>query len=109
MGLGATFSHTFNSVGTFHYTDQLDLGTGSITVSPTSAPPVINLVSSRRAGSQFLFEATGLTIGKTNVLLASTNLTTWLPLSTNATTSEPTTFTNAGTLGRQFYRVVELP
>ena len=43
------------------------------------------------------------------MLLSSTDLTIWLSISTNATTSDPFTFTNAGTLGRRFYRVVELP
>ena len=109
VNLGDTFSHTFNNPGTFYYIDQVDIGTGNITVSPAVAAPVINLVSPHLAGGQFLFDATGLTIGKTNVLLSSTNLTTWLPSSTNTTTSDPITFTNAGNLGRRFYRVVELP
>ena len=63
-GWATHFPTRFNSVGTFNYVDQLDLGTGSVIVSPTSAPPAINLVSPRLTGGQFLFDATGLTMGE---------------------------------------------
>ena len=105
VSLGDTFSQTFNNPGTFYYTDQVDAGTGTIIVS--QAVTSISLQSPRIEGGQFLFEGAGLTVGKTNVLLSSTNLTTWLP-TTNLTTSSTTTFTNA-LQGQQFFRVVELP
>jgi plastocyanin len=109
VSLGDTFARTFNNEGAFDYIDQLGDGTGTITVSPAVVTPVIKLESPRMAGGQFLFEATGLTTGKTNVLLSSTNLTTWLPVSTNAAASGSITFSNATVLGRGCYRVVELP
>ena len=92
-----TFAHTFNNVGTFTYYDELDSGTGSVTVI-LPAPPGIVLESPRKVGNQFLFDATGLTVGKTNVLLASTNLTAWTAISTNIAANTSMTFTNATTL-----------
>ena len=109
VGLGDTFAHTFNNVGSFSYTDQIDPATGTITVSPAGVTPVINLESARITGGEFLFEATGLTAGKANVLLSSIDLTTWLPVSTNTAASNSVTFTNAVDPGQRFYKVVELP
>jgi len=108
FSLGDTFQQIFTFADSFDYTDQGGPGTGTITVNPVVVTPVINLESPRLAGGQFLFEATGLTVGKTNVLLRSTNLTAWLPLSTNVAASASVTFTNAAT-GQGFYRVLELP
>ena len=105
---GDTFAHTFNSTGTFTYHDQLDTGTGSVTVV-LPAPPGIVLESPRKEGNQFLFDATGLTVGKTNVLLASTNLTAWTAISTNISANTSMTFTNATTLSRRFFRLLERP
>ena len=103
-----TFAHTFNNVGTFTYYDELDSGTGSVTVIlPT--PPGIVLESPRKEGNKFLFDATGLTVGKTNVLLASTNLTSWTAISTNLADSTSMTFTNATTMSRRFFRLLERP
>lgn|ERR1019366_3601036 len=105
---GDTFSFTFNSAGTFTYHDQLDSGTGTITVIlPT--PPAIVLEAPRKEGSQFLFDATGLTVGKTNVLLTSTNLTSWVATITNVAVSSSWTFTNTTVLPRRFFRLLELP
>ena len=103
-----TFAHTFNNVGTFTYHDKLDSGTGTITVT-LPAPPGIVLESPRKEGSQFLFEATGLTVGKTNVLQASTNLTSWAAIKTNVAATTSMTFTNATTLPRRFFRLIERP
>ena len=73
------------------------------------APPGIVLESPRKERNQFLFDATGLTVGKTNVLLASTNLTAWTAISTNLADSTSMTFTNATTLSRRFFRLLERP
>jgi hypothetical protein len=105
----SSFSQTFNNVGTFTYHDQLDIGTGTITVSAPSATPIITLESPRLTDGQFLFEATGLTVGKTNVLLSSTNLTSWTAITTNVATASSITFTNAASLGQCFFQVVEQP
>ena len=103
-----TFAHTFNNVGTFTYHDQLDSGTGTITVI-LPATPVIVLAAARTEGGQFLLAATGLTEGKTNIMQASTNLTSWSAIQTNIASNASMTFTNATTLPRQFFRLLELP
>ncbi len=105
---GDTFAQTFNNVGTFTYHDQADTGTGSITVSLPASPAII-LESARQEGSQFLFAVTGLTVGKTNVLQSSTNLTSWVAIQTNLANNTSLTFTNPTTLPRCFFRLVQLP
>jgi len=105
---GDTFSFTFNNAGTFTYHDELDSGTGTITVIlPTS--PAIVLEAPRKEDSQFLFDATGLTVGKTNVLLTSTNLTSWVATITNVAVATSWTFTNATALPRRYFRLLEQP
>jgi hypothetical protein len=55
--------------------------------------------------------AVGITPGRTNIVEASTDLATWLPICTNVATS--TTFAaidaEATTLHQRFYRLVQLP
>ena len=105
---GDTFAHTFSNVGTFNYFDEADTGTGTITVV-APPPPGIVLNSPRKEGAQFLFDATGLTVGKTNVLQASTNLISWTAIKTNVAADTAMSFTNAMTLPRRFFRLLELP
>lgn len=108
-GLGDTFSYTFNNGGIFTYSDQLGAGTGLITVNQPSGPSAITLESPRLIAGEFLFEATGLTGGKTYVLSGSTNLTSWGSIATNVAASTSTTFTNATALPHQCFRLIELP
>jgi plastocyanin len=106
---GDTFSQTFNNAGSFAYHDGLDPSvTGIITVT-SSASPEIRLESAHLEGGQFLFVATGLNVGKTNVLEVSTNLTSWVTIQTTVAADTTLTFTNAATLPRRFFRVFELP
>jgi hypothetical protein len=55
--------------------------------------------------------AVGITPGSTNIVEASTNLSTWRPISTNVTSS--TTFAiideAAPGFGQRFYRLIQLP
>lgn len=104
-----TFSWTFNSVGTFDYYDQVDNNLGTIIVNSPSVTPAITLVSPRVENGQFLFEATGLTAGKSSVLLSSTNLTSWTAIQTNVADGSSLTFTNTTSLGQCFFQVVEQP
>lgn len=57
--------------------------TNSITITVSSVS--INLTAPRISAGQFLFNVTGLTVGKTNVLQTSTNLLSWKPTQTNLT------------------------
>lgn len=109
FSLGDNYPHTFYSVGAFTYYDQGSSGTGSITVMPPSVIPAITLESPRLTDGKLLFEATGLTDGKTIVLSSSTNLTSWTAIQTNVVAGSSMTFTNATDIPCQFFRLMELP
>ena len=69
----------------------------------------ILLAALRLDGGEFQFTATGLTVGRTNLLQVSANLISWTPHRTNVAADFSMTFTNA-TAGRaQFFRLTELP
>ena len=82
--------------------------TNAITITVSSAS-AISLSTPRVAGSQFLFDVTGLTVGKTNLMQTSTHLTSWSTIQTNVAGSSTTTVTNATGPGPHFYRVIQLP
>ena len=107
--LGDTFDFTFNNAGTFTYHDESDTGTGTIIVQASGATPVIRLDSAHIMGGQFFFSAAGLTVGKTNVLEASTDLTRWVAIQTNIADGAALTFTNAASLPGCCFRLIELP
>lgn len=104
---GDTYSFTFDSTGTIGYSDGWG-HSGSITIN-SLAPTSITLISPRLAEGQFLFDATGLTVGETNVLEISTNLSDWTAIETNVAAASSATFTNPAVAGSQFYRVVQMP
>jgi plastocyanin len=104
-----TFVKTFINAGTFTYKDQLDTGTGTIIVTSVNQAPEITLASPRVMDGQFLFEATGLTVGKANVMEFSTNLVHWTAMRTNLADSLEMTFTNNFNPGARFFRVHQLP
>ena len=111
VGTGDQFSHTFPSVGPFPYHDDIDAFTGTITVVATVPNDPITISSPKRVGSQFQFDISGLVIGRTNIIEASTNLTTWFPLVTNVATSATSSYTNSqvASFGTRFFRVLQLP
>jgi len=84
------------------------MATNAITVTVTAAATV-NVSSPRVSSGKFLFNVTGLTAGKTNIVQVSTNLATWSPVKTNIAATAAMTVTNPATAGRQFYRVLQLP
>ena len=78
----------------------------SITVVP------LRLMTPAVVTNQFRFSATGLTIGKTNVLQFSTNLASsasWTSIATNVAPTNSVAFTNSVGAARGFYRVLQLP
>jgi hypothetical protein len=79
----------------------------SITITVVVPPAIITLSNPRISGGTFLFDAAGFTTGKTHILEYSTNLSTWIPVTTNVATSGSSTFTNSSPSSR-FYRVLEL-
>ena len=84
--------------------------TNAITVT-VSQGAAISLGSPRIAAGHFLFDVTGLTDGKTNIVQVSTNLasSSWSPIQTNVASGTAVTVTNAGLVPRQFFRVVQQP
>ena len=81
--------------------------TNSITITVGAAG--INLIAPRIVARQFLFDVSGLTNGKTNVLQTSTNFLTWAAVNTNIATGATMTMTNPAAPGSCFYRVFQLP
>jgi hypothetical protein len=81
----------------------------AITITVTSAAGPISLSSPRMDTGKFLFDVTGLTAGKTNIVEVSADLMSWTPATTNLAASAAMTVTNDATDARQFYRVLQLP
>ena len=82
--------------------------TNTILINVSSGTSV-TLIAPRISAGQFLFDVTGLTVGKTNIMQASTNLFSWTAIKTNVADNTLMTFTNATALPRRFFRLVELP
>jgi len=85
--------------------------TNSVTITVQNPAPIA-LTALNLAADQFRFTVTGLTIGKTNILQASTNLVSsanWVPIQTNVAGSSSASFTNAVSGPRRFFRLVQLP
>ncbi len=79
---------------------------------PVPAPvPMLGAAQMKMANGQFIFSASGLTQGSTNILqtCADPNLANWISIATNVANASTITLTNAVTASRQFYRVVQLP
>jgi hypothetical protein len=81
--------------------------TNSITITISSGS--INLTAPRISAGQFLFNVTGLTVGKTNVLQTSTNLISWMPAQTNIAANISIMLTNGIVSGLHCYRILQMP
>jgi len=81
--------------------------TNAITITVGGA--VVNLLAPRITDGRFLFDVTGLTAGKTNVLQTSTNLVSWQSTKTNLAAGPALTVTNPPSSGSHFYRLLQLP
>jgi len=89
------------------YDDLGATGTNSITISVQITLTALNL-----AAGKFWFNATGLTVGKTNILQDSTNLASsanWVSIKTNVATSGSASFTNVVSGRSGFFRLLQLP
>lgn len=82
--------------------------TNAISITVGSAGPV-TLAAPRISAGQFLFDVSGLTAGKTNLLQTSANLLSWQSAQTNVAASAAMTVTNAPASGPHFYRILQLP
>ncbi len=104
---GDAYGLDFNSLGSFDYHDVYG-NHGSVTVVATVVPE-ISLMTPEIAGNLLVFDATGLSAGKTNVLEVSTNLMDWTAIQTNVAENSAMSFTNALMAGNHYYRLHELP
>jgi hypothetical protein len=85
--------------------------TNQVTIT-VGVPLPIMLKSPRIAAGTFRFDVSGLTVGKTNIVEATTNLASaasWVFLSTNVASASTMSFTNPATFSRRNYRLVQLP
>ena len=85
--------------------------TNQVTITVANPVP-IQLQSFKMTAGTFRFNVSGLTIGKTNMLEATTNLTSatgWIYLSTNVATAGTMSFTNPAAMRQRFFRLVQLP
>ncbi|HEV2329986.1 MAG TPA: Ig-like domain-containing protein [Verrucomicrobiae bacterium] len=83
----------------------------SIAITVQNSAPIALAAMTTKAGT-FQFTATGLTVGKTNILQSSTNLAslvTWVSIATNVAANSSVTFTNPVNTGRLFFRLVQEP
>ena len=103
LGQAVAFTNTFNHAGDFTYRDRLGFGAGRIRVLPP-----IRLDHPAMHKTEIVWNVTGLTPGRTNVLAATTNLlSNWHALQTNVANEATATFTNVLDGAAQFLRVEE--
>jgi len=111
-----TVTVTGLAAGTYTLTaiayDNVDAtSTNQVTITVGNSLPIL-LKSTRIAAGTFRFDVSGLTIGKTNIIEATTNLASaasWVFLSTNVASSSTMSFTNPATFSQRNYRLVQLP
>jgi hypothetical protein len=83
--------------------------TNAISITVQSTVTAITLATPRWLNGSFLFDATGLTPGKTNVLQTSSDLISWQPAATNVAVATSLTLTNTPASATCFYRLGQLP
>jgi len=81
-----------------------ETATNSVTITVVN-PGAIQLTGPAVVGGSFVFQASGLIPGKTNVLESSSDLVTWLPLQTNVPDATSLGFTNSPAGRSQFFRL----
>jgi hypothetical protein len=81
---------------------------GLVEIVSSQPAPVLRIVKSN--GTQFIIGVSGIS-GQTNVLQASANLQTWVPVATNILTSSSWNYTNnaPNNASGQFYRALVAP
>jgi len=93
------------------YDNVYATATNSVTLTVQNPGP-IKLTSAKVVAGQFQFTVTGLTVGKTNILQGSTNLTSsanWVSIVTNIANSSSANFTNPVSGSKRSFRVLQLP
>jgi len=76
-------------------------------VNITVTNPIIRLQNPRLVNGHFLFDATGLNTGRTNILQGSMDLKSWFPLQTNTSQAASQVLSNAVSSSWNFYRIMQ--
>jgi hypothetical protein len=73
--------------------------------------PMLGATQLKLANGQFIFGASRLTVGSTNILQACADLNSanWVAVATNVANASTASFTNTVAKPSQFYRMVQLP
>lgn len=85
--------------------------TNSITITVRS-PPTLELSNAQKAGSEFIFDVNGVTVGKSVVLESTSTLADsvgWVSLRTNVAAASSLSLTNPIGPGSAFFRARQLP
>ena len=106
---GGDYLYVYNNPGTFSFSEESDYYNISPTVTVTVNASPIQLKLPRIAAGDFLFEVTGLTVGKTNLIQSSTNLVAWTAIKTNIAAASSVTYTNPISTRFQNYRILQRP
>jgi hypothetical protein len=106
---GGDYLYVYNHPGTFYFSEESDYYNISPMVTVTVNPSAMQLKLPRIAAGHFLFEVTGLTVGKTNLIQASTNLVAWTSIKTNVAAASSATYTNPISTRFQHYRIFQKP
>ena len=106
---GGDYLHVYNNPGTFYFSEEADYYNISPTVTVTVIAPSIQLKSPRVVAGHFLFDVTGLTVGKTNLVQSSTNLVAWTSIKTNIASASSDTYTNSVSARLQHFRILQQP
>ena len=106
---GGDYLHVYNNPGTFYFSEESDYINTYPTVTVTVNAPSLQLKLPRIVAGKFLFDVTGLTVGKTNLIQSSTNLVAWTSIKTNVAAASSVTYTNPVSTRFQHYRILQQP
>jgi len=103
----SSLGHAVNTA-TLSQSAQIDLS-GVLTLNRVDSLPMLGAAG--LTNGLFVFSATGLTIGGTNVLQTCSQLnpTNWVSIATNISSASTASFTNAVGGGTHFFRLLQLP
>ena len=108
---GGLDSHTFYTSGIHSYAGAHSAYSGQSYPGTVIVKSPVPLADPKLTEGKFIFTATGLAAGKTNVLQCSTNLAIrgWTTIATNVASGTSMSFTNTPIASSSYYRVIEVP
>jgi hypothetical protein len=113
-GQAVTESSLGHSVSMFTLNQNATLNISSYVLNRVDSlpgpSPTMGAQQLKIANAQFIFSASGLTLGSTNIIQTCTNLNlgNWVSVVTNIANADTVTFTNTAAASRKFYRLMQL-